>query len=118
MCEGGGPAALLCFSGGASGLRQQQQQQQPGHTKFRAGDCMHACVCAPTPGRRVPPSPPLRIFTSSPVAQALFDQGLLLTYNFNRPEVRGGRGGGLWCLVTSTGLTPLLPQHLFRQVCE
>lgn len=28
-----------------------------------------------------------RIHTSSPVAQALFDQGLLLTYNFNRAEV-------------------------------
>jgi hypothetical protein len=45
---------------------------------------------------------PRRIYTSSPVAQALFDQGLLLTYNFNRPEVcagadwsaGGGEGGG------------------------
>lgn len=36
--------------------------------------CILVCAC--------------RINTSSPVAQALFDQGLLLTYNFNRPEVR------------------------------
>ena len=30
-----------------------------------------------------------RIHTSSPEAQALFDQGLLLMYDFNRPEVTG-----------------------------
>lgn len=36
-----------------------------------------------------------KIFTSSPEAQALFDQGLLLTYNFNRPEAVNSFRSGL-----------------------
>lgn len=78
-----------CHRQATSGLQQDQSAR---HTSGNAcivikGACqVHFAFAAPS-------APLYRIHTSSPEAQALFDQGLLLTYNYNRPEVRGEGGG-------------------------